>query len=107
MKQYIIKRILGTIPILLGITFVCFIFINLIPSDPAEVALRVRQKPVITEQMIEEVRIELGLDKPFFVRYINWFWDCLHLYFGYRYVYSTTYFRNNSCRKFFCMSRTW
>ena len=43
-----------------------FCFINLIPSDPAEVALRVRQVPVITEEAVQEVRSELGLDKPFF-----------------------------------------
>ena len=40
MKQYIIKRILSAIPLLIIISFVCFVFINLIPSDPAEVALR-------------------------------------------------------------------
>ena len=44
MKPYIIKRILSAIPLLVIISFVCFVFINLIPSDPAEVALRVRQK---------------------------------------------------------------
>lgn len=38
MKQYIIKRILSAIPLLIIISFVCFVFINLIPSDPAEVA---------------------------------------------------------------------
>ena len=42
MKQYVIKRILSAIPLLIVISFVCFVFINLIPSDPAEVALRVR-----------------------------------------------------------------
>ena len=35
MKPYIIKRILSAIPLLLIISFVCFVFINLIPSDPA------------------------------------------------------------------------
>lgn len=43
MKQYIIKRILSAIPLLIIISFVCFVFINLIPSDPAEVALRIRR----------------------------------------------------------------
>ena len=86
MKQYIIKRILSAIPLLLIISFVCFVFINLIPSDPAEVALRVRQIPVITEEMIQEVQAELGLDKPFLVRYANWLLDCLRGDFGNSYV---------------------
>ena len=59
MKPYIIKRILSAIPLLLIISFVCFVFINLIPSDPAEVALRVRQVPIITEDAIAEVRAHL------------------------------------------------
>ena len=75
MRQYVIKRILSAIPLLLIISFLCFVFINLIPSDPAEVALRVRQIPVITEEAIAEVSAELGLDKPYFVRYFNWLFD--------------------------------
>ena len=86
MKQYVIKRILSAIPLLIVISFVCFVFINLIPSDPAEVALRVRQVPIITEEAIAEVRAELGLDKPYLVRYFSWLADCLHGDFGISYV---------------------
>ena len=86
MKPYIIKRILSSIPLLLIISFVCFVFINLIPSDPAEVALRVRQVPIITEDAIAEVRAQLGLDKPYLVRYFTWVLDCLHGNFGISYV---------------------
>lgn len=86
MKAYIVRRILSAIPLLLCISFVCFVFINLIPSDPAEVALRVRQTPVITEEAIAQVRAELGLDKPYLVRYVTWLWDCLHLEFGVSYT---------------------
>ncbi len=86
MKQYILRRILLTIPLLLCISFVCFCFINLIPSDPAEVALRVRQVPIITDEAIAEVRHELGLDKPFLVRYTSWLIACLQGDFGISYV---------------------
>lgn len=86
MRQYVIKRILSAIPLLLIISFLCFVFINLIPSDPAEVALRVRQIPVITEEAIAEVSAELGLDKPYFVRYFNWLFDCLRGDFGISYA---------------------
>lgn len=86
MKHYVIKRILAAIPLLLCISFVCFVFINLIPSDPAEVALRVRQVPIITPEAIAEVKAELGLDKPYFVRYVNWLWACLKGDFGISYI---------------------
>lgn len=72
MKQYIIRRVLLTIPLLVAISFVCFALISLIPSDPAEVALRVRQIPVISDEMIAETRAELGLDKPYLIRYLTW-----------------------------------
>lgn len=86
MKQYVIKRLLATVPLLLVISFLCFCFINLIPSDPAEVALRMRQTPIITEEAIAEVRRELGLDQPFFVRYAVWLWNCLQGDFGVSYT---------------------
>lgn len=86
MRYYITKRILSTIPLLLCISFICFCFISLIPSDPAEVALRVRQVPVITSEAVEEVRRELGLDKPFLIRYADWVISCLHGDFGISYT---------------------
>lgn len=86
MKHYIVKRVLSAIPLLLAISFLCFVFINLIPSDPAEVALRVRQVPVITEEAIAEVRAELGLDKSYMERYGSWFVNCLRGDFGISYV---------------------
>ena len=89
MKQYVIKRVLSAIPLLIVISFVCFVFINLIPSDPAEVALRVRQVPIITEEAIAEVRAELGLDKPYLVRYFSWLADCLQGDFGKMYACDT------------------
>ena len=89
MISYIVRRTLTAIPLMLAISFVCFVFINLIPSDPAEVALRVRQTPMITPEMIAQVRVELGLDQPFLMRYWRWLLDCLHLDFGVSYVNPT------------------
>ena len=86
MKRYVVRRLLLTIPLLLAISFVCFVFINLIPSNPAEVALRVQQMPVITEEAIAEMEEMLGLNKPFLIRYFNWVLGCLHGDFGISYV---------------------
>ena len=89
MKQYVIRRLLSAIPLLLIISFVCFVFINLIPSDPAEVALRVRQVPIITDEIIAEMQAELGLDRPYLERYFTWLADCLRGNFGISYVNPT------------------
>ena len=86
MKRYVVRRLLMAIPLLLAISFVCFCFINLIPSNPAEVALRIQQTPVITEEIIAAMEEQLGLNKPFFVRYFDWVLGCLHGDFGISYV---------------------
>lgn len=89
MIGYIVRRTLTAIPLMLAISFVCFVFINLIPSDPAEVALRVRQTPVITPEIVAQVRSELGLDEPFLIRYWHWLVSYLQLDFGVSYVNPT------------------
>ncbi len=73
------------IPILVGISFLSFILINLSPSDPAEVALRVNEVTP-TAGAVAEMRTELGLDKSFIERYIGWFTNSLHGDFGNSYI---------------------
>ncbi|MBP2660295.1 MAG: nickel transporter permease subunit NikB, partial [Firmicutes bacterium] len=43
MRRYILQRFLAIFPILIGISFFAFFLINIGPSDPAEVALRVNE----------------------------------------------------------------
>lgn len=85
MRNYIGKRLISLLPILLGITFLAFTIINLSPSNPAEVALRVNNI-VATEEAIASKTIELGLDKPFFERYLSWLMNCLKGDFGTSYI---------------------
>ncbi len=72
MLEFIIKRVLLLIPLLIGVSLVCFILVNLNPSDPAEVALRVNSSVSVTPEAIEATRIELGLNKPLYMQYFLW-----------------------------------
>lgn len=85
MKKFIAKRILLLVPILLAVSFLTFVLVNLGGSDPAEVALRVNEITP-TEEAVESMRVQLGLDKPFLERYVTWVGDCLHGDFGKSYV---------------------
>lgn len=85
MKRYILQRFLAIVPILIGISFFAFFLINIGPSDPAEVALRVNET-VATPEAIATMRRELGLDKPFFIRYGTWLLDLLQEDFGNSYI---------------------
>ena len=84
-RNYILRRLLAIIPILIGISFLAFFLISISPSDPAEVALRVGGITP-THEAVETMRSELGLDKPFLVRYINWLVDSFQGDFGNSYI---------------------
>ncbi|WP_085247941.1 nickel/cobalt ABC transporter permease [Gilliamella mensalis] len=81
MLNYIIRRLIMMIPIVIGISFIAFLLINLAPSDPAEVALRLNEI-VPTPEAIESMSQELGLKQPFWQRYFNWLYNVFHLDFG-------------------------
>ena len=85
MGSYLFRRLLNLIPILIGISFLSFVLINLSPSDPAEVAVRVNEVTP-TEEVLAETRAKLGLEKPFLTRYVAWLNNSLHGDFGNRYV---------------------
>ena len=69
MGQYIIRRILIAIPTLLIISFVIFAVLALAPGDPlAQFALN----PAVPEAVRERIRVQLGLDQPWPVRYVKW-----------------------------------
>jgi len=62
---YIARRLLYAIPTLIGVTFVIFISVRLIPGDPAVAIAGERATP----QLIAQVRQELGLDQPLLIQY--------------------------------------
>lgn len=60
MLSYLIKRLLGTVPVVLMVTLAVFAFVHMLPGDPA----RLVAGPEATAQDVEAVRTSLGLDKP-------------------------------------------
>ena len=64
----LLKRLLSMIPTLFIASVIIFSFIYLIPGDPAAVMLGDQA----TEEDIQALRIELGLDRPFLTRYLIW-----------------------------------
>jgi ABC-type dipeptide/oligopeptide/nickel transport systems, permease components len=70
MLSYIVKRLLGMIPTLLLVAVVVFLFVHMLPGDPARLAAG----PDADQATVELVRKELGLDLPLpqqFVRYFT------------------------------------
>lgn len=74
MLRFVAKRVLAIIPTLLGIIFIVFGIMTLTPGDPAKIILGEKATP----EAIEKLNREMGLDKPFLVRYANYVLDLLH-----------------------------
>jgi peptide/nickel transport system permease protein len=72
MLAYAIRRVLQMIPLILGVTFLTFVIINLIPGSPADI---VRSDPKIRPEARARIEKSLGLDKPWPERYLTWLAD--------------------------------
>ncbi len=67
MLRYFIKRLIGIIPILFFVSIFIFMFVHLIPGDPA----RLVAGKDASLQDVKAVQRELGLDKPLYSQYVN------------------------------------
>jgi len=65
MLKFVVRRLLLLIPILLGLSILVFIWIRALPGGPAEALLGERA----TEESIEQINQQYGLDKPVYVQY--------------------------------------
>ena len=83
MIKYIIKKILGMIPMLLIITFIIYWLLDLTPGDPISYLMDPEALARLTDAQIAALRTQYGLDAPFIVRYFKWLWRILHGDFGY------------------------
>lgn len=68
MLKYVLKRILMLIPTMIGITLFIYLIMSLVPGDPAELLSPLEA----TKEEIEALRVEMGLDKPVLVQYVNY-----------------------------------
>ncbi len=71
MKRYIIKRAISFIPVLIGVSVLCFLLIAFSGKDPAEVIARHGDMNA-TPELIEQVRVEMGFDGSLPERYLKW-----------------------------------
>jgi peptide/nickel transport system permease protein len=79
MQRYLLRRLLGMIPSLLGVSIVVFLLIHLIPGDPISVMLGRISDPVV----LAAVRAQYGLDRPLAVQYFAWLGHVLRGDLGY------------------------
>lgn len=85
MKNYAVRRLLQLIPILLAITFLSYGMMRIAGSDVVEQKME-NTGEVVSQEIIDAAREELGLDKPFVVQYFSWLGNLLRGDMGTSYV---------------------
>lgn len=78
MFAYIVRRLVMLLPVLLIVGVVVFALVHITPGDPAGVMLGQNATP----EQIEQLRKQLGLDRPILEQFVEWFGGVLRLDFG-------------------------
>lgn len=85
MRNYLQRKLLGMMPLLLLVSAAAFALVRLMPGDAATAYLNAMNAP-ITEAALQKVQKDLGLDKPVVVQYGIWLKQALSLDFGLSYM---------------------
>lgn len=73
MSRYIFNRLLIAVPTIIGITILIFMAMRVLPGDPlALVQSESTGSYVLNEEELQELRASLGLDKPYYLQYLEW-----------------------------------
>ncbi len=83
MYRWLLRRLLVSVPVLLGITVLSFIFVRLAPGDPVRMMINPEYLAGNAEEYIALRRAELGLDKPPPVQYVAWLGEVARGNLGY------------------------
>ncbi len=79
LQRFVLKRLLVTIPILIGVTIITFGMIHISPSDPIDLITAFQDVDDETEQALRE---QYGLDRPIYMQYIDWLVGAMQFDFG-------------------------
>jgi peptide/nickel transport system permease protein len=99
MTSYIIRRLLIGVVIIILVTILVFLAMRLLPGDPIYLFMAENQIENLSEQQLQDLRHQYGLDKPLVVQYITWLGDILHGDLGYS-VYNQNKISNLLVQRF-------
>lgn len=83
MSRYIARRLIQMVPLLLGISFVVFAMINLVPGSPLD---RYENTPGVRRADLERISQSLGLADPWYQRYFSWLFNAVQGDFGFSFT---------------------
>jgi peptide/nickel transport system permease protein len=84
-KAYVLRRVFNLVPLLIGVSFLSFLVMELAPGDYLN---QILANDSIPPELIEDMKVRFGLDKPWYERYFLWLKNIvLHLDFGESFSY--------------------
>jgi len=84
MLLFILRRLLQTVPLLVGITFISFVIMQLAPGD---YLTSMQGNPNVNPETIARLRTSFGLDRPWHIQYLLWLKNAVMGNFGYSFTY--------------------
>ena len=69
--RYVLRRLVSLVPVLFGVTLLTYGLMYLSPQDPVEMMLQ-GQGTAPKPEVVEAMRHQLGLDRPFLIQYLDW-----------------------------------
>ena len=87
MRIYVLRRLLLFVPTLLGASLLIFVLMRMVPGDIAEILVYQTgsESSAVQKKQIEQIRRELGLDRPVAMQYVSWLAGAARGDFGYSY----------------------
>ena len=82
MGTYILKRLLAMIPTLLGVAVLIFILLRIVPGDVVEARYLAQGSQFVSQDLMNQERAKLGLDKPLWQQFTTWMAGLARLDFG-------------------------
>ncbi|HZP37841.1 MAG TPA: ABC transporter permease [Methylomirabilota bacterium] len=88
MSTYVLRRLLLFVPTLIGASMLIFVMLRLVPGDIAEILVYQTgsESSAVQRRQIQQIRHELGLDRPIVTQYVEWVAGALRGDFGQSYV---------------------
>jgi peptide/nickel transport system permease protein len=87
MTTYIIRRLLTAVLVIVLVSMAVFFVMHLLPGDPLMIYLGNMDVGDKSQQILQELRHELGLDKPLLLQYVSWMAGIFHGDFGTSAIY--------------------
>jgi peptide/nickel transport system permease protein len=84
MLRHVLRRLIQMIPLLIGITILSFLIIQLSPGD---FLAEIRLNPVVSQETVDQMRANFGLDRPLHIQYLRWLGNIVRGDFGYSFAF--------------------